>query len=126
MTTAPSPTQPRLNGPQPAQPAQSAPRTPPADLRLDKVVSLKPITGLEGRVIGADNTAQAGTRVLFINAANSRERQTAASDASGQFRAPLAAGRWLVYVQACGRPGRLPPGDRNRRSALEPADARQA
>jgi hypothetical protein len=99
MSSAPNQTQPRLNSPVPAQPAQSAPRTPAADLRLDKVVSLKPISGLEGRVIGRDNTAQVGTRVLFINAANSRERETAVTDASGQFRAPLGAGRWLVYVQ---------------------------
>ncbi len=91
--------QPRLGGPQPAQPAQSPPRTPPADLRLDKVVSLKPVEGLEGRVIGRDNAAQAGVRVLFINAANSRERQTATTDGTGRFQTPLGAGRWLVYVQ---------------------------
>jgi hypothetical protein len=90
---------PRLGGPQPAQPAQSPPRTPPADLRLDKVVSLKPVEGLEGRVIGGDNATQAGVRVLFINAANSRERQSATTDATGRFQVSLNAGRWLVYVQ---------------------------
>jgi hypothetical protein len=91
--------QPKLGGPQPAQPTQSPPRTPPADLRLDKVVSLKPNEGLEGRVIGRDNVIQAGVRVLFINTANSRDRRTATTDATGRFQASIPAGRWLVYVQ---------------------------
>ena len=50
-------------------------------------------------MLNGDKTPRAGVRVLFINAANSRERQTATTDATGRFQAPLAAGRWLVYVQ---------------------------
>ncbi len=95
--TPPTTSTPRLGNPQ-AQPVQT-PRTPAADVPLDRVVSLKPNTGLEGRVIAGDNQAQVGARVLFINAANSRERQTATTDAAGQFQTSLAPGRWLVYVK---------------------------
>ena len=43
--------------------------------------------------------------MLFVSADRSGERRTATADGSGQFRATLASGGWLVYLHDdSGRP----------------------
>jgi hypothetical protein len=78
----------------PASPA--APAAPPR-VRMDRIVSLSS-TGVEGQVVRSDRTPQAGVKVLFVNIDHKDQQQSAVSDRTGQFRANLAAGTWLVYV----------------------------
>lgn len=77
---------------------------PPPRVRLDGIVSV-PRGGVEGQVVRSNSSPVAGAQLLFISTDARSTQQVATTDASGQFRAPLASGSWLVYLPgADGRP----------------------
>jgi len=86
-----APALPRLSAPIP--PAQ----TPPT-VKLERIVALPP-HNVEGTIVRDDKTPQANVRVKLISAEKQGAEQTVTADKSGQFRATLASGGWLVYVQ---------------------------
>jgi hypothetical protein len=77
-----------------AEPA--APSAPPR-VRMDRIVSLSS-TGVEGQVVRSDRAPQSGAKVVFVNMDRKDLQQTVVSDRTGQFRANLTAGTWLIYV----------------------------
>ncbi len=90
--------QPQLGSPQPFAPAPVATPEPP-QVRIDRIASL-PKTNLEGNVVkAADRTPLSGAKVLLVSADRQGTQQSATADGEGRFRATLAAGDWLVYVQ---------------------------
>jgi len=54
---------------------------------------------MNGQVVSAGRVPQPGAHILFVNADQSGARQSATTNANGQFRVTLAAGSWLIYVQ---------------------------
>lgn len=85
----------------PATPRLSAPVRPlptPPSVKLERIVAIPP-HNVEGTIVRDDKTPQANVRVKLISAERQGGEQTVISDKSGQFRATLASGWWLVYVQ---------------------------
>lgn len=86
------PVTPRLTAP-----VQPRPTTPPS-VKLERIVAIPPHS-VEGTIVRDDKTPQAHVRVKLISAERQGVEQTATADGAGQFRATLASGSWLVYVQ---------------------------
>jgi hypothetical protein len=70
---------------------------PPA-VRLDRIVSATS-PSLQGSVVGQDSRPIPNVQLLFIQADQLNNRETAKADAAGKFEVPLSAGSWLVYTQ---------------------------
>ncbi|HMF12798.1 MAG TPA: carboxypeptidase-like regulatory domain-containing protein, partial [Gemmataceae bacterium] len=87
----PQPTAPRLTAP--VQPA-----TAPPAVKLERIVALPP-REIEGTIVRDDKTPQANVRVKLVSAESKGVEQTVTADGTGQFRARLTSGGWLVYVQ---------------------------
>jgi hypothetical protein len=85
------PQTPRLSAPVP--PVQ----TPPA-VKLERIVALPPHE-VEGLIVRDDRTPHANVRVKLISADQQGAERTVTANAKGEFRATLASGGWLVYVQ---------------------------
>jgi hypothetical protein len=86
-----APTTPRLVVPQ--RPAPSAPPT----VKLERIVAIPP-HNIEGQIVRDDRTPQANARLKIISADRQGAEQTVTTDRTGQFRATLASGGWLVYL----------------------------
>ena len=54
---------------------------------------------VEGTIVREDKTPQANVRVKLISAERQGVEEVVTANGSGQFRATLASGGWLVYVQ---------------------------
>jgi hypothetical protein len=80
----------------PQAPHSPAPPVAPR-VRLDRIVSLSN-TGVEGQVVRSDRAPQGGAKVLFVNVDRKEQQQSVVTDRSGQFRANLPTGTWLIYV----------------------------
>lgn len=90
------------NRPVPQRPA--APLPPVPNVRLDRIVAI-PMGQVEGQIVRQDKFPLAGAQLLLVNASGSLPRQTVTTDAAGHFRATVASGGWLVYIQAAnGKP----------------------
>jgi hypothetical protein len=88
---------PRILPPQPATPTPANRPAPPPAVRLDRIVAL-PDHNLQGQVVRADNLPQGGARLVLVSAEREDTRHFVTADADGRFRATLAKGKWLVYV----------------------------
>src|SRR5207253_9536175 len=78
--------------------------TPPARVRMDRIVSLSG-TEVRGQVLHGDTTPWAGARIMFVNLEKKDARQSISTNEVGAFQLQLAKGDWLVYVQGVdGRP----------------------
>lgn len=86
-----APVTPRLTAPVP-------PRQAPPSVKLERIVALPP-HNIEGTIVRDDRTPQSNVRVKLISADRQGSEQTVTTDQTGQFRATLASGGWLVYVQ---------------------------
>jgi hypothetical protein len=85
----------------PMAPRLTAPVVPapkPPAVKLERIVALPP-HNVEGAIVREDKTPQANARVKLVSADRQGVEQTVTADQSGQFRATLASGAWLVYVQ---------------------------
>ena len=90
--------QPSLGSPQPFAPAPVASPEPPR-VRIDRIASL-PKANLEGNVVkAADKAPLSGAKLLLVSADRQGAQQELTADGAGRFRATLASGGWLVYVQ---------------------------
>jgi hypothetical protein len=69
---------------------------PPA-ARLEKIIPVPP-ANVEGRVVRADSTPDAGARLTFKRADREGETHTVTADGAGRFKATLASGGWDVYT----------------------------
>jgi hypothetical protein len=87
-----APQTPRVQVPLPQRPV-----TPPA-VKLERIVAIPP-HNVEGTIVSDDRTPQANVRLKIISADRQGAEQSVTADSAGQFRATLAAGGWLVYVQ---------------------------
>jgi hypothetical protein len=58
-----------------------------------------PSYNVEGEVVRADLTAEAGARLVFQRADRPEERKTFSADNTGRFQATLAVGVWEVYTR---------------------------
>jgi hypothetical protein len=86
------------------QQQKALPPAPLPSVKLDRIAA-GPAGEVRGTVVRGDKTPVAGAHVLFICADRQEPRQSAATDATGQFRLSLTWGDWLVYVQgADGKP----------------------
>ena len=90
-----------------APPKAATPPTPvrpenfvsaPPSIRLEKIVPVPP-ANVEGVVVRADSTPDAGARLTFKRAGREGETHTVTADGSGRFKATLASGGWQVYTQ---------------------------
>jgi hypothetical protein len=80
-----------------AAPVQPRPATPPT-VKLERIVAIPP-HNVEGTIVRDDKTPQANVRVKLISAERQGVEQTVTADGTGQFRATLASGGWLIYLQ---------------------------
>jgi hypothetical protein len=89
---------------QPITPGLSSPASAPPAVKFEKIVSL-PNHNIEGQVVRENQGPQANAKVLFVRAERQGDQQSITANESGQFRATLASGGWLVYVHgADGKP----------------------
>jgi hypothetical protein len=88
-------------------PKTGAPQTPvhpekfvlaPPAARLEKVIPIPP-ANVEGEVVRADSTPDAGARLTFKRADREGDTHTVTADGAGRFKATLAVGNWEVYTQ---------------------------
>lgn len=88
-------------------PKTGAPTTPvrpekfvsaPPAVRLEKVIPVSP-ANVEGEVVRADSTPDAGARLTFKRADREGQTHTVTADGAGRFKATLAVGGWEVYTQ---------------------------
>ena len=77
--------------------APVAPAPKPPTVKLERIVALPP-HNVEGAIVREDKTPQANARVKLVSADRQGVEQTVTADQSGQFRATLASGGWLVYI----------------------------
>jgi hypothetical protein len=87
-----TPTTPRVNVPLPQRPLA------PPSVKLERIVAIPP-HNVEGTIVRDDRTPQPNVRLKIISAEHQGAEQSVTADSAGQFRATLAAGGWLVYVQ---------------------------
>jgi hypothetical protein len=89
-----------------AAPKAASPTTPvrpekfvqaPPAVRLEKIVPVPP-ANVEGQVVRADSTPDAGARLTFKRADREGETHTVTADGTGRFKATLASGGWDVYT----------------------------
>jgi hypothetical protein len=69
----------------------------PLNPRIDRIAS-RDGQNIDGRVVDGGRQALAGAKVLFVNVERKSDRHTATADRSGNFRAELSEGAWLVYT----------------------------
>jgi hypothetical protein len=65
---------------------------------LDRIVAV-PSHNVEGEVVRADLTAEAGARLVFQRVDRPEERRIYQADNTGRFQATLAGGMWEVYTR---------------------------
>jgi hypothetical protein len=80
----------------PIHPENFVMATPP--VRLERIRPV-PAANVEGVVVRANRTPDAGARLTFKRAGREGETHTVTADASGRFKATLASGGWQVYTQ---------------------------
>ncbi len=79
------------------------PTSPPANVRIDRIVSLSD-ANLSGQVVN-QGRVQAGARILLVSLDKAATQKAVTADDRGQFKVTLASGNWLVYVNgADGKP----------------------
>ncbi|MFN8559997.1 MAG: carboxypeptidase-like regulatory domain-containing protein [Dehalococcoidia bacterium] len=104
------PSKPPIRSPEPATPV---PTTTPAPTATPTPAFI----GVTGRVTGADGGGRAQVRIAAYRAEDAPVRaswvETFTADASGSYTLPLAAGEWILFVEAPGhRPQWWPGVDR--------------
>lgn len=104
------PSKPPIRSPEPATPV---PTTTPAPTATPTPAFI----GVTGRVTGADGGGRAQVRVAAYRAEDAPVREswveTFTADASGSYTLPLAAGEWVLFIEAPGhRPQWWPGVDR--------------
>jgi hypothetical protein len=86
---------PSWSAPDAGAPAQNPPQS---GIRLERIAS-GPADGIvEGRLVRADNSPKAGTRVTFVSAERYGLRQEVDTNNQGRFRLNLDRGSWYVYL----------------------------
>lgn len=86
------PQTPRVRVPVPQSPAA------PPSVKLERIVAIPP-HNVEGTIVRDDHTPQPNVRLKIISADRQGAEQSVTANSAGQFRATLATGGWLVYVQ---------------------------
>ena len=79
-------------------PAPARPAPPVPAVRLDGFVVV-PAQNVEGELVRADRTADAGARLMFKRVDRQGESQSVKTDRNGRFRTTLTAGVWDVYTR---------------------------
>lgn len=78
-------------------PAANPTRATPPAVQLDRIVAI-PGHNVEGDVVRADRSVDAGARLMFKRIDQLGESQTVKADHVGRFRTTLTAGVWDVYT----------------------------
>ncbi len=89
----------------PIAPANNNSIPPIPSVRLDRIVSMKASTNLEGTVVTVNQTPANNAQLFLVHETIRGLKVQVNTDATGRFSSNLEAGNWLVYLAgADGRP----------------------